>query len=132
MVVCRQSSQRATWPPRAAVRQLSMALITFSWPRLTWPRLASRHAAPWSRKMSATSRAGRAMTAGRLGRRLVHLRLRQREPIERAHDRAQDVGGDVGVTRRRVELGMSEQNLNHTHVDAALQEVGGKAVPQRV
>ena len=26
-----QSSQRATCPPRAAVRQLSMALITFIW-----------------------------------------------------------------------------------------------------
>jgi hypothetical protein len=30
--------------------------------RLTWPALAARHAAPWSRKMSATSRAGRANT----------------------------------------------------------------------
>ena len=39
-----QSSQRATWPPRAAVRQLSIALITFNWPRLTWPRLVARHA----------------------------------------------------------------------------------------
>ena len=56
-------SQRATWPPRAAVRQLSMALITFNWPRLRWPRLASRQAAPWSRKMSATSRDGRAIIA---------------------------------------------------------------------
>jgi hypothetical protein len=37
-----------------------MALITFIWARLTWPRLAARQAAPWSRKMSATSRAGRA------------------------------------------------------------------------
>src|SRR5262249_36786478 len=40
MVGCRQSSQRATCPPRAAVRQLSMALITFIWAGLTWPRLA--------------------------------------------------------------------------------------------
>src|SRR5688500_1350389 len=29
-------SQRATSPPRAAVRQGSIALITFIWPRLTW------------------------------------------------------------------------------------------------
>ena len=28
-------SQRATCPPRAAVRQLSIADITFNWPRLT-------------------------------------------------------------------------------------------------
>ena len=28
-------AQRATWPPRAAVRQLSIAFITFSWAWLT-------------------------------------------------------------------------------------------------
>ena len=61
MVVCAQASfsQRATWPPSAAVRQRSIALITFNWSRLTCPRLASRQAGPWSRKISATSRAGR-------------------------------------------------------------------------
>ena len=58
-------SQRATWPPSAAVRQRSIALITFNWPRLTWPALARRHAAPWSRKISATSSAGRATAPGR-------------------------------------------------------------------
>ena len=64
MRVCAQSSQRATWPPSAAVRQLSIADITFNWPRLTWPALALRHAGPWSRKISATSRTGRATKAG--------------------------------------------------------------------
>src|SRR3979411_2629721 len=37
-------SQRATWPPSAAVRQLSIADITLSWPRLTWPAVAPRPA----------------------------------------------------------------------------------------
>jgi hypothetical protein len=48
MMVCAHFwfSQRATWPPSAAVRQRSIALITFSWSRLTWPELAERHAAP--------------------------------------------------------------------------------------
>src|SRR3954463_5233302 len=64
-----QSAQRATWPPSAAVRQRSMADMTLSWPRLTWPALAMRQAAPWSRKMSATSRAGRTMSACTLCRR---------------------------------------------------------------
>ena len=64
MSVCEHFSQRATCPPRAAVRQLSMADITFSWPRLTWPALALRHAAPWPRKISATSSAGRDTRAG--------------------------------------------------------------------
>ncbi len=38
------------------MRQRSMALITFNWPRLTCPAFAARHAAPWSRNISATSR----------------------------------------------------------------------------
>src|SRR5213078_2454565 len=59
--VCAHVSQRAICPPRAAVRQLSIADITFNWPRLTWPALALRHAGPWSRKISAISEAGRAM-----------------------------------------------------------------------
>ena len=59
-----QFSQRATWPPSAAVRQRSMADITFIWSRLTCPALALRHAAPWSRKISATSNAGRGTAAG--------------------------------------------------------------------
>lgn len=36
--VCAQPSQRATWPPRATVRQRSIALITFIWSRLTCPK----------------------------------------------------------------------------------------------
>jgi len=35
-------SQRATCPPSAAVRQRSIALITFNWSRLICPLLASR------------------------------------------------------------------------------------------
>ncbi len=65
MWVCEHFSQRATWPPSAAVRQLSIADITFNWPRLTWPALAWRHAGPWSRKISATSKAGRDTSAAR-------------------------------------------------------------------
>ena len=57
-------SQRATWPPSAAVRQRSIALITFNWSRLAWPRLASRQTEPCSRRMSASSRAGRATADG--------------------------------------------------------------------
>ena len=64
MSVCEQSSQRATWPPSAAVRQRSIAVITLSWSRLTCPALAERHAAPWSRKISATSSFGRSTVAG--------------------------------------------------------------------
>ena len=65
MMVCEHFSQRATCPPSAAVRQLSIADITLSWPRLTWPALALRHAGPWSRKISATSSLERATRAAR-------------------------------------------------------------------
>ena len=39
MTVCAHVSQRATWPPSAAVRQRSIADITFSWSRLTCPAI---------------------------------------------------------------------------------------------
>ena len=45
-VPARAFVQRATWPPRAAVRQLSMALITFSWPRLILPPVGITPSAP--------------------------------------------------------------------------------------
>ena len=47
------------------MRQRSIADITFNWSRLTWPALALRHAAPQSRKISATSSTGRDMAGGR-------------------------------------------------------------------
>jgi hypothetical protein len=99
-----QSSHRATWPPSAAGRQLSIADITFNWPRLTWPALARRHAGPWPRKMSATSSDGRDMcraSGGRFG-------LGQGDAIERAHDLLDRLGGDAGVECRGIELGMAE------------------------
>src|SRR6516164_2964543 len=53
------SSQRSTCPPSAAVRQRSIADMSLSWPRLTWPAWDARQAGPRRRKMSATSTAGR-------------------------------------------------------------------------
>ena len=67
MMVCEHFSQRSTCPPSAAVRQRSIADITFNWSRLTWPALAARHAAPWPRKISATSSFGRDTAAGYAG-----------------------------------------------------------------
>src|SRR3954470_19736613 len=106
--------------------------MTLSWPRLTWPALAVRQAAPWSRKMSATSRAGRGMSAGALCRRLAWLHPYRREPIERAHDHADGVGSDPRIERRGLELGVPEQDLDHADVDVLLQQVGREAVAQRV
>src|SRR6202171_6391799 len=107
--LCAQSSQRATWPPRAAVRQFSIADITLSWPRLTWPALARRHAGPWPRKMSATSSDGRDTRILASGRRLGPLGL-VGDMLQRAHDLPDRLGGDAGVERRGIELGVPEQS----------------------
>src|SRR3979411_2395079 len=107
--------------------------MTFSWSRLTWPALASRHAGTWSRKTSATSSAGRDMTP--LRRRLVLPVLlggQRRKAIQRAHDRADHVGGHLRVERGRIERGMAAQHLDKTHIGVLLEQVGGKAMAQCV
>ena len=59
----------------------------------------------------------------------VLLGYQRRETIERAHDRADHVGGHLRVERGRIDLGMSEQNLDQTHIGVLLEQVRGKAVP---
>src|SRR6266705_931501 len=127
MSVCEQFSQRATWPPRAAVRQLSIADITFSCSRLTWPALALRHAGPWPRKTSATSSDGRDTRRASGGRFVALLEL-ARDAIERAHDLPDGLGGDAGVERRGVELGVPQQDLDHPNISVLLQKMRRKAV----
>src|SRR5271168_2047500 len=107
-----QFSQRATWPPSAAVRQFSIADITFNWPRLTWPALASRQAGPWSRKMSATSRARRATRSGRQAGASGSAAFLEGilARLQRTRHVSDRVDGDARVKRRRFELGVSEQN----------------------
>jgi hypothetical protein len=53
---------------------------------------------------------------GPLRWRLVLVRHQRREPVERAHDLTDDVGGHLGVARRGVELGMSEQSRFIMHL----------------
>src|SRR5208283_46041 len=52
--------------------------------------------------------------------------------LQRAHDLADRLGGNARIERRRVKLGMTEQDLDHTNIDVLFQKMGGKAVPQRV
>src|SRR5260370_5485520 len=125
------SSERATWPPRAAVRQFSIADITLSCSRLTWPALALRHAGPRSRKISATSKAGRDISASASAG-WPDLLERERDMLQRAQDPADRLGGDAGIERGGVELGVTEQHLDDADIDVLLEQVGGKAVPQGV
>src|SRR5271165_1939671 len=135
MTVWAQSSQRATWPPSATVRQRSIALMTLIWSRLTCPALARRHAAPWSRKISATSRAGRDMAP--LRRRLVFpvllgLLARLRKQVERALDAGDHAGRDARVARRRVQFVVTKQRLDDSDIGTAIEQMSCKAVPKRV
>src|ERR1700732_2753981 len=89
-----------------------MAVITFSWSRLTWPALAQRHAAPWSRKISATSSAGRDTVGGGYA------------------------GGCSCLFLSSVFLGFLRfgraSRLDLPDIGAAIEQMGGEAVAQRM
>src|SRR6185437_13527298 len=57
---------------------------------------------------------------------------RRDKMLERARDLAERLEGDAGIERRRVELLMSEQHLDHANVGLLLEQMRGKAMPQRV
>jgi hypothetical protein len=48
---------------------------------------------------------------------LLFLALREGKPVQRAHHLADRGGGNARVKRRRVELGVSKQDLNHPDID---------------
>lgn len=56
----------------------------------------------------------------------------QREPIERARCPGDQSGRDLGVAGRGLQMGVTEHDLDDPDVGAALQQVGGKAMPKRV
>ena len=60
----------------------------------------------------------------------VLARLRQQ--VERALDVGDHAGGDARVARRRVQLVVAQQRLDHSDIGAAFQQMGGEAVTQRV
>ena len=72
---------------------------------------------------------GATRAAGALGRWLVSLGTQGREAIQRAHDLADGVGGDAGIKRRGLELGVPKQDLNDPDINVLLEQVGGKTVP---
>src|SRR5258708_1762040 len=128
---CPRPSSGGKWRGRAGGGRVWIAGLTLSWPRLTWPTLALRHAAPWRWKISATSSRGRdtrRASGGRFGA-LFEL---ARNAIERAHDLADGLGGDAGIERRGVEPGVPQQDLDHPNVGVLLQQMRRKAVTKRV
>ena len=72
------------------------------------------------------------MVAGISSERLGVSWLQRDQTIKRAHDVPDGVGGDARIQRGRVELGVSQQNLDHPDIDVLFEEVGGEAVPERM
>ena len=100
-----------------------------------------RHLQLWARHLSCASGGwfGLGLSLSLLLRLCLRLRLRRRrsrfghqrgEAIQRARDLADGVGGDAGVERRRIEAGVTEQNLNHSDIDILFEQMGRKAVAQ--
>ena len=53
----------------------------------------------------------------------------QPEMLERTCHRTDRLCGDTSVERGRVQLGVSEQNLDNTDIDILLEQMRGKAMP---
>lgn len=58
--------------------------------------------------------------------RLILLAPEQRQLIERAGHIADDVACNPGVERRRLKLGVPQQNLDDTDINTLLHEMGGE------
>ena len=56
-------------------------------------------------------------------------RYLEAQSVEWAWGTANGAGRDLGVTRRGVHIAMAEQRLDDADVGAALQQMGGKAMP---
>jgi len=52
--------------------------------------------------------------------------------LNRADDIAQRFGRDMGISRRRGQPSMAEQDLDHPHIGVRFQQMRGKAVSQPV
>src|SRR5258705_13714407 len=78
--------------------------------------------------MSATSSDGRDTISLTSGGRFGALLELGRNAIERAHDLPDGLGGDSRIERCGVELGMSQQDLDHPDIGVLLQKMRRKAV----
>ena len=90
-----------------------------------WPCATPPHGRERRRRPPGGGRAMRPWSGGRRSAREVDA-----QPLQRALDVADRVDGDAGVERRRLQLGVSEQHLDHANIDALLEQMGGEAVPQ--
>lgn len=69
---------------------------------------------------------GRGAHGSAVGRFAFHQR---HKPVEGPGNCVNGPGGDLRIERGRLQLAMSEQNLDDADIGAILQKMGGKAVP---
>jgi hypothetical protein len=62
----------------------------------------------------------------------VFFQRLQRESVEGAPDSLQSPDGDVEVSRRSFDAGMSQQNLNRAQVGAGVKHMRGGGMPKQV
>src|SRR5262250_1519988 len=94
-----------------------------------------RNLQPWTRQQRRASgwRLGLGLVVSLLLGRVfgvVLLEPQRREAIERAHDLADRVGSDARIERRRLEFGVTEQDLDHPNVNVLFKQVGREAMAQ--
>ena len=111
------------------MRQVSIADMTFNWVKgrrdRRWPHATPPHGRERRRRPPGEA-APRG--PGQLGGvRFVSLTPSRSNGIFDVADRAD---GDAGVERGRLQLRVTQQDLDHANVDALLKQMGGKAVPQ--
>src|SRR6516165_5941904 len=103
------SSQRATYPPSAAVRQRSIAVITFNWSRLMCPLLVSRQQDRDRGECPRLPELVEPWPAALQRRRLLGvvprtLAARPAQAIEWALDLGNYPGRNAGIAGRRLQL----------------------------
>src|SRR5262245_65918666 len=101
--------------------------MTRRWARLRCARLAARQAAPWRRKISATSSFGRDMAGASVRGSRCQVQL-----FERALDLPDQVDGHAGIAGGRLDVPVPEQVLGHANVDTAFEEMGRKTGAESV
>src|SRR4029434_274179 len=89
--------------------------------------LAARQAAPWRRKISATSSCGRDIAGASIRRCRCHV-----QEFERALNLPDHVDRNARIAHGRLDVPMAEQVLDHANIDALFEYMGRKTMSQRV
>ena len=63
---------------------------------------------------------------------LVFLGQQRCEAIERAHDLADRIGGDARIERRGIELGVTQEDLDHPNINVVFEQMRREAMAQGV